>query len=500
MGIPHYFYILTQEHHDICDINEPGKCDHYFIDFNGMIHQAAATDISPDQIKNASWDYLQLCIQDIKPIKTVHICADGVAPVAKMIQQRKRRYLTVLENQDNKWDKNAISPGTEFMTLLNNYMAKMIRNTVSGFSYHYSGTNEPGEGEHKIFYKMKSVPHDDISIIYGLDADLIMLSLISHHPNIYLMRETMNIKIIESTNKFTYLNIDKLRYAILNQLRNKFQWNISTHVLNNIYSTEANEIIENYVVLCFLLGNDFLPSIMSLSLKKNGHSRLLYAAKSLDATIIKNNEINYQYLIELFKVLSIDENENIFKLNEEYIKKQPYNDKQYAMINKSNIAKLMNSSPSKWRSIYYKELFRSNINDTPIISESCKIFIEGIKWIHRYYKQSPKNDYWYYPYGYAPTLFDLANYLQGNIDNIQDIYKTSQISSDIQLLIILPLKSSHILPEKLRKCMTDTKYGIAHMYPCEYHIETYLKTYLWECIPYLPSIDIELIEKCISIL
>lgn len=493
MGIPHYFYLLTQEHSDICDTKQPEQCDHYFIDFNGMIHQAAAKVESPDLIQSSTWDYLNQTIQNIKPIKTVNICADGVAPVAKMIQQRKRRYLTALENKENKWDKNAISPGTDFMTHLNVYMNKMIRNTVSEFSYHYSGTNEVGEGEHKIFYKMKSVPHEDISIIYGLDADLIMLSLISHHPNIYLMRE------FENSNNFTYLNIDKLRSAIIAKLYNTFHWRFSHDVLDNIYNGEACEVIENYVTLCFLLGNDFLPNIMSLSLKKNGHSRLLYAANTIDGSIIQNKKINYEYLKELFKIISLEENETVFKLNEEYIKRQPYNTTQYALVNKSNVAKLMNSTPSKWRSTYYKELFKSNINDTPIISESCKLYIEGLHWTYKYYKQIPKNDYWYYPYGYAPTLFDLTNYLQGNTD-FAEIVKTSQISSDMQLLIILPLKSQEVLPEKLRKSMTDPKYGIAHLFPAEYHIETYLKTYLWECIPYLPAIDIELIEKCISIL
>jgi hypothetical protein len=62
----------------------------------------------------------------------------------------------------------------------------------------------------------------------------------------------------------------------------------------------------------------------------------------------------------------------------------------------------------------------------------------------------------------------------------------------------MPPQSISILPEKLKKYMSNPKYGILHMYPIKYHIETYLKTYLWECIPLLPSIDIDLIEECIS--
>ena len=58
-----------------------------------------------------------------------------------------------------------------------------------------SGSNIHGEGEHKIFKYIRDYPekhNGQNTIIYGLDADLIMLS-INHlpiSPNIYLFRET----------------------------------------------------------------------------------------------------------------------------------------------------------------------------------------------------------------------------------------------------------------------------------------------------------------------
>jgi len=502
MGIPHYFYILTQEHNDICSSIIPEKCEHFFIDFNGMIHQSAALDISSDLIPETTWDYLQSCIDYIKPSKTVCICADGVAPLAKMNQQRKRRFLSVIEKPPSGWDRNAISPGTHFMSQFNIFMNSKIRDTVSEYIYIYSGTNEIGEGEHKIFSRIRSIPNTESIFVYGLDADLIMLSLISHHPNIYLMRETIHINLIETSNKFIYLNIDKLRHRILRRLIDKFNWDIEDEDIKDIYSPKACEIIESYVVLCFLLGNDFLPHIPSLSLKKNGHARLLYSAKTVNdnmkCNIISNNTINYDYLINLLKLLSAEETDIILKLNEEYLKKRPYNETQYALHNKSPLANAIYSCPNKWRSLYYKDLFKS---DASIVLDSCKLFIDGLQWTYSYYKQFPKNDRWYYPYGYSPTILDLTNYMQGNMNTFENaitVKSLPPISSDVQLLVILPPQSISILPEKLRKYMSDPKYGIVHMYPMKYHIETYLKTYLWECIPLLPAIDIELIEECIS--
>ena len=96
------------------------------------------------------------------------------------------------------WNTTAITPGTEFM-----------RELSEGISLHFSSkdlvrsckkimvstSEECGEGEHKLFDYIRKNPKehaDQVTVIYGLDADLIMLS-INHlpiSPNIYLFRET----------------------------------------------------------------------------------------------------------------------------------------------------------------------------------------------------------------------------------------------------------------------------------------------------------------------
>ena len=54
--------------------------------------------------------------------------------------------------------------------------------------YIISDSNEPGEGEHKIMNYMDKLDKNSINVVYGLDADLIMLSMIRNH-NVYLLRE-----------------------------------------------------------------------------------------------------------------------------------------------------------------------------------------------------------------------------------------------------------------------------------------------------------------------
>jgi 5'-3' exoribonuclease 2 len=122
------------------------------------------------------------------------------------------------------WDSNAITPGTPFMDLLAKslryWVAKKlnedpgwagVRSTpltapvpalinihltaYSQLEVIISDASVPGEGEHKIMdyiRRQRSHPSHDPNtkhVIYGLDADLIMLSLATHEPHFRVLRE-----------------------------------------------------------------------------------------------------------------------------------------------------------------------------------------------------------------------------------------------------------------------------------------------------------------------
>ena len=121
------------------------------------------------------------------------------------------------------------------MTKLNNYIKEKIRYNINyNTNYYYSGSDECGEGEHKIFNILKNIDNNKKIVIHGLDADLIILSLISHKKNIILMREKdeKNIK------DFKYLNIYELRKAIISDLIIK--WNLNNNDYEDIFSNNSN--------------------------------------------------------------------------------------------------------------------------------------------------------------------------------------------------------------------------------------------------------------------
>lgn len=504
MGIPYYFYSLTKIYKKILTNTLPINPDFYAIDFNGIIHPIAASIVKEhgpkeNLITNKLWDKVNEYCEFIKP-KNLIICVDGVAPVAKMAQQRKRRYLTIRRNIiDNKeiiWDTNAITPGTDFMNELNNFMKTKIRYSTSNIKIDYSGSDEVGEGEHKIFIKLKNIKDESI-IIHGLDADLIILSLMSHKKNIYLMRESED-------NVITYLNIYALREAIIYELINK--WNLDPSIKKDIFSDYCNDVIESYCTSCSILGNDFIPHVLTLNLKSNGLEKLINSTRiaiNNNGLLIQNNTINQKCLCDIFLELSKNEDKEMYNECEVYIKKRYDNNSEndsdfYALKNKDKLAKFIYSNISTWRFNYYKFMFNTNINnDTSVIISACKNYIKGIYWTYNYYKKKAIDHYWYYPFITPPSIKDIANHLQANeIEVIKS--KGDFVSPQIQLLVVLPKYSINLINYKYRKFMENIEYGLKHMYPDDYKIITFLKTHLWECMPILPTINIQYIQSIVE--
>ena len=498
MGVPAYFSVLCKKYRGILGSVTP-QCDVFYLDFNGVIHQAAyavieeaqklGKQVVDDDILRATWRYFLNLVDIVKPTQAVYVYIDGCAPLAKQVQQRRRRFLSMhgIDTSTILWDRNAITPGTTFMTKLNTFLQKeaVTYKETHSHSILVSGSDEPGEGEHKLFDKIRDrnrQERSESSIIYGLDADLIMLSLLSRVPKISLMREL--------DGGFQYLTIDALSKCI----------------------TEEHPYIdvESYIILCFLLGNDFIPNIACLQMKRGGMDIILKAYHDVTLkmrgtetdgatfSLFDNNTINYDGLQLVVSEIAQMEDQLLRDANEDYIKRIPQGsygntretiakDHYYPLLpeNKSPLAKLIQQADiSKWRGLYYKHLFFTNLHDSRIILSSCKLYIEGIKWVFNYYRGRAKDEEWYYPYDYAPTLKDLNNNWEVPVKHTKVAPPTD---TNRQLLAVLPPESVALLPEHLRPYMTDVSMGHLHMYPRRFKLQTYLKTMKHECCPVLPA-------------
>jgi 5'-3' exonuclease len=541
MGIPYYFYSLTQKYNTIISNTKPVSLDLYCIDFNGIIHNVAQdiikkyngtdkakhnNDIIEQEIIEGVWERIKYYIENYKASQYI-ICADGVAPLAKMFQQRKRRYLNIYKNTLDKvditWDTNAITPGTLFMEKLNTYIRRNINDDRNKNKIIYSGSDECGEGEHKIFKKIKDMPKDDKIIIHGLDADLIILSLISHKENIYLMREVKDPHTNDTV--FNYLNIKELRKAILCELKRNWDFAFEntgdedSEAISVSSECDENDLIETYCTACTILGNDFIPHLLTVELKNNGIDTLLSATKrsiKTNGLLVNKGQINHNCLIDIFKDLANTEDEDIHRVCERYIKKRPPDNKNmqsvqsvqsvqnapsdyYGLKNKDPLINAIYNSPNKWRQEYYRVIFDNNISiDSTVMFNACNNYIKGIYWVYSYYKGMDIDCEWYYPYNYPPTIKDILNHSIANEVPVLNC-DNEFVPSYIQLLIVLPKYSVHLLSKKHQRYMLDMYAGLFHMYPAKYNIQTFLKTQLWECSPILPLINLNYITRVLEL-
>ena len=153
MGIPSYFSYIIKNHPDIIKkLNRLGDIDNFYLDSNSIIYDCLrklGSEYDGDDSKfekkliNAIEKQLRVYIGIVKPNNKTLIAFDGVAPVAKLEQQRNRRYKSYLLEHIRKqidptatqtWDKTAITPGTKFMAKLGHFLTNKFKNN-SNISY-----------------------------------------------------------------------------------------------------------------------------------------------------------------------------------------------------------------------------------------------------------------------------------------------------------------------------------------------------------------------------
>lgn len=244
MGIPYYVASLIRNHKHIQKNLSGGKLktDILAIDFNCFIHHALRAENPIGSIVVA----LHKLLTTVVEAKRVYIAFDGLVPYAKMVQQRYRR---MRRQEPGDFDRHQISPGTPFMRNLADALRTVFRNII------VSDTLEPGEGEHKIFTWLRTLPESDRKnlCIYGLDADLVVIALAqSHLADIQLLRET-------EEHGFSTLSISELEKVL----------------------PVEKEIFVKMSIVCF--GNDFMPNLGLFSLRENGYTRALYYSNRNDA-------------------------------------------------------------------------------------------------------------------------------------------------------------------------------------------------------------------------
>lgn len=495
MGVPGFFkwlikkyknenFILTNNNNILYNI------DYLMIDTNSLIHPKCRQvfeknkSLSDTEIELLMFDevtnYISYLIEFVKPVKGVYIAIDGVAPMGKIKQQRQRRFKresdTNLFNNIKKkhdisiekdWNNNVVTPGTEFMEKLHQHFIKYIQKSTSNIIY--SSYKSPGEGEHKLLDFIKKHEVNLNYVIYGLDADLIFLSLVTENK-IYLLRENTEINKFNSV-ELILVDIDKMKKYIFltfeTELK-KYNYNLSSCYLLNI--------IHDFIFMCYLIGNDFLPHIVSLDVKQNGVEYLIFHyvktfVEFNNEFLIKDNIVNINFFITFLKYLSLDEHDNLIhhvKYTPKNTKETDYEREIFRIENLqfkiNDLIQLGKGSFNDYRKRFYKYYW--DVDDD--IEEFSKNLVEqyliGLKWVTLYYFDSCPAWHWYYQFDQAPFLSDIYKYIKKIPFNKIKFVKKEPIEPLMQLMIVLPLQQSYLLPKTIQIKLSSFN-NISYMYP-----------------------------------
>ncbi|KAI9670833.1 MAG: hypothetical protein M1829_004722 [Trizodia sp. TS-e1964] len=283
---------------------------------NGIIHNCTHSDsdsathrVTEDKMFIAIFNYIEHLFGKIKPQKLFFMAIDGVAPRAKMNQQRARRFRTALDAEkardkairegvemptEEAFDSNCITPGTEFMAKLTKQLKYFINKKVSedvewqGVEIVLSGHEVPGEGEHKIMEYIrlaKAQPVYDPNTrhcLYGLDADLIMLGLLSHDPHFCLLREevTFGRQNQKKSKELEHQNFYLMHLCIVREyLELEFQELKEPGVLD--FPFDLEHIIDDFILMAFFVGNDFLPNLPNLHINEGALALMFKVYKTV---------------------------------------------------------------------------------------------------------------------------------------------------------------------------------------------------------------------------
>lgn len=572
MGVPKFYRWISERYPCLSEVvkeHQIPEFDNLYLDMNGIIHQCSHPNdedvhfrISEEKIFADIFHYLEVLFRIIKPRKVFFMAVDGVAPRAKMNQQRGRRFRSAKEAEDKiikalekgevlpteaRFDSNCITPGTVFMARLQEQLKYFVHNKLSTdkmwqkVKVYLSGHETPGEGEHKIMEFIRSEnakpSHNPNTrhCLYGLDADLMMLGLTSHEHNFSLLREEVRFGgkrsqkriIAPEETTFHLLHLSLMREYI------DYEFYALRDHLGSAYDLER--IIDDWILMGFLVGNDFIPHLPNLHINHDAlpllYKTYINVFPSIGGYLNENGHLNlknFEKFLEKLSDFDRDHFNDVFvdlkwfesKVGNKYLNEaaglaaeEEASGKHSNKHEDSGLAAL--TSPHRligggkgapeddeeeeddlfetefrqYKRTYYAAKMEVDVVSDEFLAHQAKCYVEGLQWILHYYYHGVQSWSWYYPYHYAPFLSD--------IKNISDLKLTFNLGKPFmpfqQLLAVLPAASKELLPECYRFLMTSELSPIIDYYPLDLKTDLNGKQQDWEAVVLIPFID----ETCL---
>eukprot|EP00906_Rhabdomonas_costata_P011232 RCo015908 len=539
------------------------EIDCLYVDLNGIIHpcfhpEHGKLPSSEAEIFRNIEIYLEHVIALARPRRLLFIAIDGVAPRAKLNQQRARRFqaakehldtlavenelrarsgLTPVQENSEEWesirDYNVISPGTCFMSRLSAHLRRWLTSQMETNLKHllviFSDSSEPGEGEHKLARFIRSQqrepncgPGQLTHCFYGADADLIFLSLLTHEPKFFIMREDVQRggrQDCPGKQLFSLVNIGQLRLMLWKTARSRLDRSV-------LQRTNVERIIDDFSLLCVLCGNDFLPNLPSISIRDGDIGYVLMetyfeALSQSSGHIIESQKIYYAGLLPVLQRVAESEYLRLCWKEQEMQQicqrtllkidgllqplksktkqgaqlRAPTEDEQAELHRRaSDAVKLgcrdnfkelsdLSAFPKGWQRRYYE----SKLGSLGAVNGLLPEYARGLDFVWKYYTSGCPSWQWFYKYNYAPLAADLYDYLRRGFSPAPHKFPGTPFTPFLQLLAILPPASSHALPQSYRNLMSSPT--LKKFYPSDWVLDQGHHYWKWQSAVLLPFVE-----------
>jgi 5'-3' exonuclease len=521
MGIPSYYRRLVDKLPTLITKAHPGAIDWLWMDFNCLIyHCLRAPELRPypgeagrvaweDELLAAVVRYTERVVGEVAPKEGVYIAVDGVVPLAKMRQQRLRRFKSSYEKAKETvagplpgeglalpkgqgqdvppWDSNAITPGTAFMSRLRSTLDGAI--AKSGLPWKLSSADEPGEGEHKLMCEWRSGTYKGSRYaVYGLDADLIVLSLLNQDTlhqaaapvDVWLFREDADLEEGAADTTFSWFDIQVLRQQLRTDLG---------------IAAGSCVTLRDYCFAMSFLGNDFLPVSLSLKMREDGHEELLAALRRLRCPLLdpRTDAIRVDGLRELVGGFADAEEGRVRKSVDR--KRMLYTRTTEELgLGEPNWAIgqfvegcLLNGEERPRLREGWQETYRGMFLGRVKGAVAAEAYLHGIQWIWSYYRGETVCYNWMYPWNMPPLWMDVAAWLtkRGELPAVgAPVLQAGDVTTLEQLCLVLPPRSANLVPV----AGLHRRFAAAApwLFPVSFGFHSAGKRWFWECEPEIP--------------
>lgn len=423
--------------------------------------------------------FIQTMADQINPSKGLLLAVDGLAPVAKLNQQRGRRLKAAIARQattvpgELRFDgASQFTPGTELMRRLSTYLRNFIVTNRARLppKVVYSSHLARGEGEHKLMkYIRRDIPTTQSVVMVGADADLIMLGLRVKHP-FYIVRNNLT---------------EEYRYNRTTQRQEQVKKVVDIGDFRQRLGT-ANVGVEEFVMAMFLFGNDFLPAQPGFDNIEAGFPVIWEQLKT--RRFFQQGNLDVAAWHGFLQAIAPQQRALVETVAKRELK-YPFVLAQAALNQSGQL------DANRFRDLWYQRTFFATlISYTPeqfaqAITDLATAYFTSIAWVWRYYTDHQSVSWkWAYPRLFTPLLVDI----QATSDVLNVGPQPYQLNPIGQLFTVLPRLSRGLVPAEAQAVYEENS-PIADMYPKSVvtilegrgELEAFLG------FPYLPPIDIE---------